>query len=96
MGLYINQEGMQPHNKAKFILGTVPEAVLLPVIEDIAPTHVPVCVVDNGLFEAAAVAYSQGEIDAFNHPDGRPKTWLSIPKDWVMENVAGATDYITA
>ena len=37
---------------------------------------VPVCVVDNGAFDAAAVAYSSEEFECFSyHGDVRPKQW---------------------
>jgi len=36
-----------------------------------------ICVVDNGAFEAAGLAYSEEELRAFSEPtDRRPKTWL--------------------
>lgn len=39
-----------------------------------------VCVVNNnGLFEAAAYAYNEREMEAFAYPDGRSKKWLKIP-----------------
>lgn len=39
-----------------------------------------VCVVDNGLFDAACYCYSQREFDEFNSPsDHRQKTWLIHP-----------------
>jgi hypothetical protein len=35
-----------------------------------------ICVIDNGLFEAAAYMYSEGEFEEFNDIDDRQKTWL--------------------
>lgn len=36
-----------------------------------------VCVVENGMFDAAGFCYSQSEFEAFNNPrDYRYKTWL--------------------
>ena len=37
-----------------------------------------VCLVDNGPFVAAAVAYSEEEMRVFSRSDGRPKTWYVI------------------
>ncbi len=40
---------------------------------------VPICVVDNGFFEAAAICFNEQEYKEFNSPyDGRPKKWLLI------------------
>lgn len=39
-----------------------------------------VCVVNNGMFEAAAYAYSPEEFNEFNRFDGRPKKWLIHPQ----------------
>lgn len=40
--------------------------------------RLPVCLVDNGLFTAAGVAYSPNEQAAFARPDGRAKAWFSV------------------
>ena len=42
---------------------------------------VAVCVVDNGPFEAAAIAETPEEFDRFNNPnDSRPKYWLKMDR----------------
>ena len=41
--------------------------------EDIPVGCFPVVWLHNGLFTAAGVAYSKRELEAFLHPDGRPK-----------------------
>lgn len=38
-----------------------------------------VCLVDNGMFTAAGICYSDGERQAFAHPDGRYKIWFYVP-----------------
>lgn len=39
-----------------------------------------VCVVENGMFDAAGYIYSQRELDQFADPsDYRPKTWIIFP-----------------
>ena len=38
-----------------------------------------ICVVENGLFDAAAYAYSESEFKVFKMDDGRSKTWLIHP-----------------
>lgn len=82
MGLYINETPAGPmpvHNKAAWLLATVPGTQQLPR----APFNwVPnlVCVVDNDSFEAAAYCDSATEFDRFNDPrDPRRKWWLVVP-----------------
>jgi hypothetical protein len=42
---------------------------------------VAICVVDNGPFEAAAIAVTPEEFDRFNNPaDERPKYWLKMDR----------------
>lgn len=42
---------------------------------------VPVCVVQNGLFDAAGVCDTADELEAFTVPaDTRPRTWLVVPR----------------
>ena len=38
-----------------------------------------ICLVDNGMFEAAGYCYSQEERDVFARPDGRNKKWFTHP-----------------
>ena len=48
-----------------------------------------VCVVDNGLFEAAGFVYDQREFDAFNDPaDLRQKTWVVMDRQ-LAESLSG-------
>ena len=45
-------------------------------LRDVPPDKALICVVDNGLQEAAVYCYSQGEFEVFSNPDGRPRMWL--------------------
>lgn len=80
MGKYINTNSKNetiPHQgKAKSLIDD--GALLLldkPTFQDNL-----VCVVDNGLFEAAAYCYNESEFQAFNDPqDFRFKLWLIYP-----------------
>jgi len=45
------------------------------------PKEAFICVVDNGMFEAAGFAYNESEFNEFKRPDGRPKTWLIIDRE---------------
>ena len=38
-----------------------------------------VCVVENGMFDAAAYIFSPEELIKFSRNDGRLKTWLIVP-----------------
>jgi len=45
-----------------------------------------ICVVDNGIFEAAGYCYSESEFHAFTElSDHRPKTWLIMEKEKAIE-----------
>lgn len=60
-------------------------------------SHVPkgkalICVVDNGLFEAAAFCYEEKEFEEFAIPspgDWRPRSWLLLDWDKACELAAG-------
>jgi len=45
-----------------------------------------VCVLHNGLFDAAGYAYCKSEMEAFKEPDDRSRTWL------VYEHAKNLTD----
>lgn len=48
---------------------------------DFADGYLPVCLVDNGPFTAAAIAYSPEERDEFLRPDGRHKEWYAVSRE---------------
>lgn len=50
--------------------------------------YLPVCLVDNGMFTAAGVAFSSNELDAFTLPtDYRHKTWYLVKVDKLLEEI---------
>jgi hypothetical protein len=52
------------------------------VWDDIPNNKVLVCLVDNGPFFAAGVAYDRRELKAFNHEDDpRPKIWYYVDRE---------------
>ena len=81
MGYYIETDEIK--GKAQWLIAHAAAEVLAkPVL--CTGTHATVCVVDNGPFEAAAIAYSQKEFEVFCKPDGRPKVWLRVPAKHVV------------
>jgi len=46
--------------------------------EDFLEGTLPVCLVDNGRFTAAGIAYSKDEYEYFKRDDGRPKKWFIV------------------
>ena len=71
MGCYINPKNMTKETWLKKYATS--QAGPTPITSYV----VPVCLVDNGMFTAAGVAYDQREIEAFTFPDNRPKIWYS-------------------
>lgn len=51
--------------------------------------RVGICVVQNGAFDAAGIAFSQEEANVFAGPDSqsphRRRTWLSLPRETIIE-----------
>ena len=78
MGLYINQDSKGNYLPAKGKL----QALLNDgaTIQE-TPTFIPsktVCVVDNGVFDAAGYAFDEGEFNVWvNDHSGRPKTFIT-------------------
>lgn len=80
MGKYINSiNGVKLPNQGKvnFIIAHMPSAIA------IAPpaqwNEFLVCVVDNGLYQAAAYAYDEIEMNRFLAVHNRPVQWLWVP-----------------
>lgn len=75
MGCYVDPEDM---SKEQWLAANATE--IAPGTEDqftLRPGEVLVCLVDNGPFTAAGVAYSPQERRVFANPDdGRPKRWF--------------------
>jgi hypothetical protein len=46
--------------------------------------NVVVCLVDNGVFTAAAICYSDRERNVFAEPDGRPKRWYLVSRELLV------------
>ncbi len=48
---------------------------------DFGGSKLPVVLVNNGGFTAAGIAYDRRELQAFLHPDPRPKQWFLVEKE---------------
>lgn len=80
MGCYINPPDMSKEEwlvrNGKPFLGPA----------KITQDTVPVCLVDNGIFTAAGVGFSEEEVEEFNNSsDRRPKTWYTVRREDVRE-----------
>ena len=82
MGMYINRTStgklLPAFNKANELCAAGDAMV---IAEPKEWDEEIVCVVENGMFEAAAYCYSPDELEAFrwSPSDPRPRTWLRCP-----------------
>lgn len=77
MGAYINPE---TESKEVFLAKEGKSLNRLPCSDDITTESLPVCLVRNPCFSAAAILYSPGEIAAFtNASDPRPRQFYIVP-----------------
>lgn len=91
MGCYINP----PDQTKEQWLRQNAEVLLVPPSScgELAADKLPVCLVDNGSFTAAGVAFDDRELEAFQDPsDPRPKVWFSAPRTLIRE-VSPLIDY---
>jgi hypothetical protein len=58
--------------------------------ETFTKDELPVCLVDNGMFDAAGIAYSQREMEAFMLPDNRTKVWFMVSREKLKPYYDGA------
>ena len=81
MGYYVNP----PSGDKVGWLNKHGEQLAGPGSAKITETHLPVCLVFNFHFMAAAVCYSEAELKEFAQPDGRRKLWYSVPRTALKE-----------
>lgn len=88
MGCYVNPKN---ESKEEFLQR---EGRRVSVIDAaITETEMPVCLVSNGFFTAAGVAFSEDELATFARPDGRSKTWYMVSQAKLLE-ASDLKDYI--
>lgn len=80
MGRYVNKlsngRALAPFGKAQDLIQDGATHIN-PAPQNFIPNLI--CVVDNGIFEAAGYCFSENEFRAFAREDGRFKTWLTHP-----------------
>jgi hypothetical protein len=90
MGKYVNVNlngnPLHARGKASNLVQSGAERIEEPESLAQHPGKAVLCVVENGMFDAAAWAYSQGELEEFKRPDGRFKTWLTVDES-VIESL---------
>lgn len=80
MGYYIETEVVK--EKAEWLRLNLGGIALTGKPNHVGPEYVPVCVVDNGSFEAAAIAFNEKEADEFDDKDDkRKREWLIIRRE---------------
>lgn len=69
--------------------------IQIPFDAEVTEKEVKVVAVDNGIFIAAAVAYSQEEYEYFiNNPDERPKIWFKVQRELLRPHCPAWEDYM--
>ena len=83
MGYYINPPG---GDKLRWLQENGQETP--PAWRDITAGYLPVCLVDNGPYTAAAVCYNREEFEEFSRPDDpRPRRWFLVKTARLLEVV---------
>lgn len=80
MGYYIDSTPAGPlpaKGKAAALIKQVPGTLLVPPPKELVPDLV--CVVENSAFDAAGYCFDARELEEWQYPDPRRKTWLIVP-----------------
>lgn len=96
MGIYINPTNGQTKEEWLKEHATDPKEPLMRACEDInyqsvkEAGYLPVCLIDNGGFTAAGVAYNEDELKVFiTRNGGRPTTWFLVPIEKLNDPSSG-------
>lgn len=91
MGAYVNPPNA---SKEEWLAYYGVELTEAPSTIDEVVGSLPVCLVDNGPFTAAGIAYSDRELKEFADPtDMRPKRWYWVPIPLLLE-VSNLSNYL--
>lgn len=100
MGFYLlDATEHEPTGKVQTLMA-LPGAVLLSDAPDkLAPGRITICVVDNGTFQAAGIAFDQQELEVFKggrgaYYDTRPRQWLTLPVEEVVKLKPHLAEYL--
>lgn len=95
MGHYLNPPATTPeqarYGKSAWLEKNGVKLSEVPAWGDIPEDCIAVCCVNNGPFEAVAVAYKPSELEYFNGgdpTDNRPKTWFLVEKKVALPYVS--------
>ncbi len=96
MGLYINPENQ---TREQFLIkeGVFIGDKNLPTWEELRkefPNDLPVCLVDNVAFTAAAIIYSKLEMMEFQCTNSLPKRWFLVPISKLIEQLPQLPQFI--
>jgi len=90
MGAYVNP----PNESKESWLNRMGMPIQRPnSLTDVGLQELPVCLINNGIFTAAAIAYSNGELEELGIRDGRPKQWYAV-KMMDLMGVSNLKDYL--
>lgn len=94
MGLYINPIGQTKEEwLGEHGARAVPVPDMFEAGQEMEPKHYPVCLIQNSLFTAAGICFSQREYEEFRIEDGRRKIWFMVNED-DLDAVAGLRDHL--
>lgn len=82
MGAYVNPP--EGENKILWLMEHAIEAHshdAQTIMENCPVESLPVCLIDNGAFQAAGIGFDANEVKDFAVPDGRMKLWYYVPTE---------------
>lgn len=93
MGAYVNPPGVEKEAWLAVYADLVPDA---PDSVSEREGELPVCLVDNGPFTAAGIAYDDRELSVFcDSRDARPKRWYWAPVDDLLAVSSELSRYLS-